>query len=61
MSNPIKPLWHQARLREFYGRKDTTIWRWVKLGVLPKPRKISGQNYWLEEDALRPYVEAENK
>lgn len=23
-----------------------TIWRWVKSGRLPEPRKINGQNRW---------------
>lgn len=29
-----------------YGVSSMTIWRWVKAGILPKPDKIQGRNYW---------------
>lgn len=34
------------QLCEENGVAPVTIWRWVKSGILPKPQKINGQNYW---------------
>jgi predicted DNA-binding transcriptional regulator AlpA len=27
-----------------------TVWRWVDKGILPRPVKINGRNYWREID-----------
>ncbi|MCK7581719.1 MAG: helix-turn-helix domain-containing protein [Chromatiales bacterium] len=31
---------------------DMTIWRWVNLGVIPKPMKIRNRNYWRRGEFL---------
>lgn len=37
-----------AAARHTAGNVDTsTLWRWAKAGIIPKPRKINGRNYWI--------------
>jgi predicted DNA-binding transcriptional regulator AlpA len=40
-------------LMDLYSCSRTTIWRWVKAGVLPEPRRIGGLKRW-----RRPEIEA---
>jgi len=39
-----------------FGCSAPTIWRWVKVGILPQPRKIGGITVWMAgelRDCLR--------
>ena len=36
---------------KYYGNVDhSTIWRWVKKGILPKPVKVGGRTLWRESE-----------
>jgi predicted DNA-binding transcriptional regulator AlpA len=40
-----------SALRERCGKiSGMTVHRWVAAGILPKPIKINGRNYWRESD-----------
>ena len=40
-----------AQLQEkLGGRGRTTIYQDIKLGRLPRPKKLGGKNYWLESE-----------
>ncbi|MEW7986942.1 MAG: hypothetical protein AB2797_04625 [Candidatus Thiodiazotropha sp.] len=42
-----------AQLRQMVGGvSDMTIWRWVKAGVIPKPKKIRKRNYWPKSETI---------
>ena len=40
---------HRAR-PPIFAVSETTIWRWVKKGYLPKPVKIGGKCFWSAVD-----------
>ena len=31
---------------------DMTLWRWVRSGILPKPKKINGRNFWRKREVI---------
>ncbi|GHE05563.1 hypothetical protein GCM10008024_36910 [Allgaiera indica] len=35
---------------EHFGCGISTVWRWAKIGVLPKPVKIGGSTRWRRAD-----------
>ncbi|MCG8097263.1 MAG: transcriptional regulator [Candidatus Thiodiazotropha endolucinida] len=42
-----------AQLRQIAGGvSDMTIWRWVKAGIIPKPKKIRKRNYWPKTETI---------
>jgi predicted DNA-binding transcriptional regulator AlpA len=44
---PVSQEWMTTRdLMETFSCSYTTIWRWVKAGILPSPRKLGGLNRW---------------
>ncbi len=44
---PVPKEWMTTQdLMELYSCSYTTIWRWVRAGVLPAPRKLGGLNRW---------------
>ena len=36
-----------------YGCSPSTIWRWHKLGLIPKCRKIGGSTTWSTREVLQ--------
>lgn len=44
-----KPRKKTRDLCDEYQVSPITVWRWVRAGILPKPDKINGQNYWASE------------
>ncbi len=41
------------QLRELAGEvSDMTLWRWVKAGIIPKPIKINGRNFWPKHETI---------
>lgn len=34
------------------GVSDMTIWRWINLGIIPRPTKIRSRNYWRRGEFL---------
>ncbi|MFN3722865.1 MAG: helix-turn-helix transcriptional regulator [Paracoccaceae bacterium] len=43
----IKPKLFSAReVSHFYGVGITTVWRWRKLGLIPKPVRIGRRTFW---------------
>lgn len=50
-------LWTQRAVKEYRGGcSDMTIFRDVQRGILPKPIKIQGRNYWRGADVVRAYA-----
>ena len=44
---------------KYYGSVDhSTIWRWVKKGILPAPIKIGGRSLWRLSDIQQNIREA---
>jgi prophage regulatory protein len=39
-----------------FGVAPSSIWRWVKQGVLPEPVKVGGRTRWVEAE-IRPVIE----
>ena len=40
---------HRAR-PPIFAVSETTIWRWVKKGILPQPIQIGGRCFWAAAD-----------
>lgn len=40
-----------------FGVSNTTIWRWVESGRLPRPLKINGHRYW--DSSVKPLTDEE--
>jgi|SaaInlStandDraft_1057018.scaffolds.fasta_scaffold139078_2 predicted DNA-binding transcriptional regulator AlpA len=39
------------QVAKIYGECDgSTIWRWVKQGILPKPVKVGGRTLWRKSE-----------
>ena len=56
-------LMRSARLRKRLDIAKTTEWRWIKAGILPKPLKINGQNFYREsvpEELIERYSHKED-
>lgn len=48
------PLVRSAKARKRWGDiSPVTEWRWVKVGVIPKPTKIRNRNYYPESVVQR--------
>lgn len=44
---------------KYYGNVDhSTIWRWVKKGILPAPIKVGGRSLWRLSDIQQNIREA---
>lgn len=44
---------------KYYGNVDhSTIWRWVKKGILPAPIKVGGRSLWRLSDIQKNIREA---
>jgi predicted DNA-binding transcriptional regulator AlpA len=39
-----------------FGVNRSSVWRWVKLGILPKPIKIGGSTRWMAAE-IRAVIE----
>lgn len=50
MSQQDKPvrMLPAREVRDRFGVSAMTIHRWEKRGILPRPTKINGRNYWPE-------------
>jgi predicted DNA-binding transcriptional regulator AlpA len=42
--------WRRQRYRGKTPLGQTTLYRWMERGVLPKPTVINGRNYWRIEE-----------
>ncbi len=52
----LEPLLSARTVRAaFGGVTGMTVYRWVKAGLLPRPVKINGRNYWHEADVHNLY------
>lgn len=41
------PLLNSRQVRKMFGDiSQMTLWRWVRDGVLPEPKRINGRDYW---------------
>jgi len=47
------------QVAKIYGQcDDSTVWRWVKQGILPKPVKVGGRTLWRESEIQNSIREA---
>lgn len=46
MTTHNRQLLNSARICDVFGVTKMTLWRWQRNGLLPKPTRIAGRNYW---------------
>ena len=65
--NASDPSWPRQRLLSvkdvalLLGCGTSTIWRWARNGVLPRPLRIAGVSRWKIEDVLSIVIEADQR
>jgi excisionase family DNA binding protein len=48
---PVPKEWMTTdELASYFSCSRSTIWRWVKSGVIPAPRRLGGLNRWRRAD-----------
>jgi hypothetical protein len=57
VKNKTRELVNLAGVSAFFGGKSaSTIWRWVQLGLVPKPVNYQGKAYWVKDDLVKNSV-----
>lgn len=46
------PVVGSETILSIFGIVDSTLWRWVKNGKFPPPKKVGGINFWDRDEIL---------